>query len=202
MNVPIKFEVPKELGKRNKPTCLIGDVLRVDEVLRNHKNYMDKVITVAGWANSTRLQDKDTLLFIELTDGTASKILQVVVKNTVADWEEVKKSKKSYSFRIKGQLIKSLGKGQEVELSVSNEAGHYVKILGKCDDKKYPLGGFKFTNEYLREMAHLRIRTRINATVARVKNSLAYATHLFFQNNGFIYVKTPIITASDCEGAG
>lgn len=85
---------------------------------------------------------------------------------------------------------------------MSNEAGHYVKILGKCDDKKYPLGGFKFTNEYLREMAHLRIRTRINATVARVKNSLAYATHLFFQNNGFVYVKTPIITASDCEGAG
>lgn len=80
MNVPIKFEVPKELGRRNRPTCLIGDVLRVDEVLRNHKNYMDKEITVAGWANSTRLQDKDTLLFIELTDGTASKILQVVVK--------------------------------------------------------------------------------------------------------------------------
>lgn len=202
MNVPLKFEIPKELGIRNKPSTLIGQVLRIDEVLRNHEKYLDKTITVAGWAHSTRLQDKDTLLFIELTDGTSSVPLQIVVTHTVGDWEEVKKSKKAYSFRIKGKLIKSLGKGQVVELSVKGAEDEYVKILGKCDDKKYPLGGYKFTNEYLRDIAHLRIRTRVNATVARVKNSLAYSTHLFFQNNGFIYVKTPIITTSDCEGAG
>ena len=87
-------------------------------------------------------------------------------------------------------------------MSVSGEAGQYVKVLGVCEDTKYPLGGKYFTTEYLRDIAHLRPRTYVVASVARVKNSLAYATHLFFQNNGFIYVHTPEITASDCEGAG
>jgi hypothetical protein len=202
MNTPLHFEVPKELGIRRKPTCLIGEILRVDEVLRNHEKYIDKEILVAGWANSTRMAEKDTIIFIELIDGTSSTPLQVVASSDLPNWEDLKKAKKSYSFRIKGTLIKSLGKGQAAELSVKNPTIHYVKILGKCDDKKYPLGGYNFTNEYLREIAHLRIRTRTNATVARVKNALAYSTHLFFQNNGFIYVKTPIITTSDCEGAG
>lgn len=198
MNKPLHFEVPKELSERRKPTCLIGEVLRVDEVLRNYTKYIGKEILVAGWANSTRLAEKDTLIFIELVDGTSPTPLQVVANNQLAGWEDLKKAKKAYSFRIKGTLIESVGKGQKVELSVKDPATNYVKILGKCDDKKYPLGGYNFTNEYLREIAHLRIRTRINSAVARVKNSLAYSTHLFFQNNGFIYVKTPIITTSDC----
>lgn len=201
-NKPMKYEVPKELGIRRQPTFLIGEVLRCDEVLRNFKKYVGKNVVVAGWANSTRLQAKDTLIFVELVDGTSPTPLQVVISDKVLNWEEVKKAKKSYSFRIRGKIIESLGGGQAIELNVSGEGDQFVKILGKCDDKKYPLGGYKFTNEFLREIAHLRIRTRVNGSVARVKNSLAYSTHLFFQNNGFNYVKTPIITTSDCEGAG
>lgn len=77
-----------------------------------------------------------------------------------------------------------------------------IHIYGKCDDDKYPLNGNKINLETLRDIAHLRPRTQIMSAVARIKNNLAYATHQFFQNNGFLYVHTPIITASDCEGAG
>lgn len=75
-------------------------------------------------------------------------------------------------------------------------------MYGKCDDDKYPLSGKKINLETLRDIAHLRPRTQIMGSVARIKNNLAFATHQFFQNNGFLYVHTPIITASDCEGAG
>jgi asparaginyl-tRNA synthetase len=106
--------VPKELGIKRQPTFLIGEIVRCDEVLRNYKKYTDKEILVAGWANSTRLQAKDTLIFIELVDGTSPTPLQVVISDKVANWEEVKKAKKSYSFRIKGRLIKSQGEGQSI----------------------------------------------------------------------------------------
>lgn len=78
-----------------------------------------------------------------------------------------------------------------------------MHIYGKCDDDKYPLlGGHKIALETLRDIAHLRPRTQLMGAVARIKNNLAFATHLFFQNNGFLYIHTPIITAADCEGAG
>lgn len=77
-----------------------------------------------------------------------------------------------------------------------------MTILGKCDDDKYPLAGKDISLETLRDIAHLRPRTQIMGSVARIKNNLAYSTHQFFQNNGFLYVHTPIITAADCEGAG
>ena len=79
---------------------------------------------------------------------------------------------------------------------------HSAKILGKCDAGVYPLSKKKHTNEYLREIAHLRPRTNTMGAVTRVRNNLAYATHQFFNNRGFLYIHTPIITASDCEGAG
>jgi hypothetical protein len=113
-NKTTKFEIPKELGMRRHPTFLIGEIVRCDEVLRNFKNYIDKEIVVAGWANSTRLQAKDTLIFVELVDGTSPTPLQVVISNKIANWEDVKKAKKSYSFRIKGRLIKSQGEGQSI----------------------------------------------------------------------------------------
>jgi asparaginyl-tRNA synthetase len=75
-------------------------------------------------------------------------------------------------------------------------------VFGKCDDDKYPLAGKNISLETLRDIAHLRPRTQVMGSIARIKNNLAYSTHLFFQNNGFLYIHTPIITASDCEGAG
>lgn len=105
------------------------------------------------------------------------------------------------SFEIKGKLIKSPGKNQVIEMNVSAE-DHYVKIHGNCDNKNYPLAGKHVKPETLRDIAHLRPRTNLIGAVARIRNNLALATHLFFQSRGFLYVHTPIITASDCEGAG
>lgn len=107
------------------------------------------------------------------------------------------------SFQIKGTLIKSPAKGQLFELQVSKpDKGHFIKVLGHCDPAKYPLAKKRHTNEYLREKAHLRPRTNLIGAMSRIRNNLAFATHLFFQNRGFLYIHTPIITASDCEGAG
>jgi asparaginyl-tRNA synthetase len=107
------------------------------------------------------------------------------------------------SVQFKGTLIKSPAKGQLFELQVSRaDRGHFAKILGHCDAGKYPLAKKKHTNEFLREIAHLRPRTNLFGAMTRVRNNLAYATHQFFQQRGFLYIHTPIITASDCEGAG
>ena len=100
-------------------------------------------------------------------------------------------------------MIKSPAKGQLFELQVCKvDRGHFAKILGQCDPKAYPLAKKHHTQEYLREIAHLRPRTNLIGAMTRVRNNLAYATHQFFQTRGFQYIHTPIITASDCEGAG
>lgn len=99
-------------------------------------------------------------------------------------------------------MVKSEGKGQLIEMKLTGAEFEEVKIFGKNDDDKYPLAGKKITLETLRDIAHLRPRTQIMSAVARVKNNIAYATHQFFQNNGFQYIHTPLITCADCEGAG
>lgn len=129
--------------------------------------------------------------------------MQVVVTKDIEGFEEISKTNVSTSFKIKGTLIKSPAKGQLFELQVSRpDRGHYCKIIGACDPGKYPLAKKRHTNEYLREIAHLRPRTNLIGAMTRVRNNLAFATHLFFQQRGFQYIHTPIITASDCEGAG
>lgn len=135
-------------------------------------------------------------------DGSNTVPLQVVIENTVKNWEEVKKAKVGYSFKLTGKIEKSLGKGQSIEMKLKGEEFELLHVYGKCDDDKYPLLGDKINLETLRDIAHLRPRTQIMGAVTRIKNNLAYATHQFFQNNGFLYIHTPIITASDCEGAG
>lgn len=112
INTAYNLEIPEVFSKKNRPSTLVGSILRIDHVLSNAAKYIDKDITVAGWANSARLQENDTLLFIELVDGTSPVPLQIVVKNTVSNFQELKKTKRSYSFRIFGKIIKSLGKGQ------------------------------------------------------------------------------------------
>jgi asparaginyl-tRNA synthetase len=106
------------------------------------------------------------------------------------------------SFEFRGILVKSPAKGQLFELAVRDNASHYVRIFGKCDQGKYPLAKKNHSVEYLREVAHLRPRTNLIGSVTRVRHSLAIATHDFFQQKGFRYIHTPIITGSDCEGAG
>ena len=126
-----------------------------------------------------------------------------MITKEIEGFDQILKANVGTSLQIKGTLIKSPAKGQLFELQVSKpDRGHFVKVLGHCDAGKYPLAKKRHTNEYLREIAHLRPRTNIIGAVTRVRNNLAYATHLFFQSRGFQYIHTPIITASDCEGAG
>ena len=196
------YLLPEQFLKKNRPETVVGRNIRLAHLLANWEQYVDQVVTVVGWAREARLQAKDTLLFIKLIDGSNNTPLQVVVENKIANWEEFKKAKLGYSFRLTGRIIKSLGKGQNVELKLNGEAGERAEIYGKCDDDKYPLNSKDISLETLRDIAHLRPRTQIYSAMTRVKNNLAFATHQFFQNNGFLYIHTPLITGADCEGAG
>ncbi|MCK5805370.1 MAG: asparagine--tRNA ligase [Lentisphaeria bacterium] len=154
-------------------------------------------ITVAGWVR-TRRDSKGGFSFLELNDGSCFANLQVVVDEKLPNYaDEVLKLFPGASVRVEGVLSESPGGKQSVELQASA-----LRVLGFCEPTEYPLGKQRVSFERLREIAHLRSRTNSFGAVARVRNALAYATHTFYQQRGFVYVHTPVITASDCEGAG
>jgi asparaginyl-tRNA synthetase len=149
-------------------------------------------ITVMGWVRTLRNNQ-----FIALNDGSTNENLQVVLELGSFDEVMLKKITTGTSIRALGQLVTSLGKGQQVELKASS-----IEILGLCDAEKFPLQPKKHSLEFLREIAHLRFRTNTFGSVFRVRHALAFAVHQFFHERGFVYLHTPIITASDAEGAG
>ena len=149
---------------------------------------------VKGWARTVRSGKQVT--FIELNDGSSFANLQVVVPSEVADYESVTHLSTGSAIAVEGELIASPAKGQRVELKASA-----VEIIGKADSD-YPLQKKRHGFEFLREQAHLRVRTNTFGAVFRVRSLLAQAIHQFFRDRGFVYVHTPIITASDAEGAG
>ncbi len=158
---------------------------------------VDREVTVAGWVR-TRRDSKGGFSFIELNDGSCFGNLQVIVDADLPNYEaDVRKLFPGASITVTGKLVESMGKGQTVELQAAS-----VRVLGFCDPTEYPLGKQRISFERLRELAHLRPRTNTFGAVARVRNELARATHEFFQDRHFLYVHTPIITGSDCEGAG
>lgn len=182
---------------------LMGNIVRLEYLLSNYKQYLDKTVEVAGWVKSCRKSGNGEFAFIEISDGSSMDTLQLVVFKSADNWEEITKLKTAACIRAKGTVVPSMGKNQQVELTVEgSKDGSYLKILGKNDDDRYPLAAKFHKVETLRQYAHLRPRTNLISAIARVKNSLAFATHNFFQQNGFYYVHTPIITTSDCEGAG
>jgi asparaginyl-tRNA synthetase len=152
-----------------------------------------QTITVMGWVRSFRNNQ-----FIALNDGSTNNNLQVVAELGAHDEELLKKITPGASLKVTGQLVASLGKGQAVEVKAAT-----IEILGECNPEKYPL---QLKNrpslEYLREIAHLRFRTQTFGAVFRVRHALAFAIHKFFNEKGFVYLHTPVITASDAEGAG
>jgi asparaginyl-tRNA synthetase len=150
-------------------------------------------VTVMGWVRTFRNNQ-----FVALNDGSTNNNLQVVIELGKYDDEFLKRITTSASLKVTGSLIESLGKGQKVELKAEE-----VEILGDSDAEKYPIQlRNRPTLEFLREKAHLRFRTNTFGSVFRVRHSLAYAIHKFFNDKGFVYLHTPIITASDAEGAG
>ncbi len=153
--------------------------------------------TVMGWVR-TRRDSKGGFSFLELNDGSCLSNLQVVANGGLPNYQdEILNIHTGTALRVEGTLKASPGKGQKVEL----QADH-VRILGWADPKTYPLQKKRHSFEFLRTIAHLRPRTNTFGAVARIRNAVSYAVHMFFQERGFIYLHTPIITGSDCEGAG
>ena len=151
-----------------------------------------QIITVQGWIKTFRGNR-----FIALNDGSTINNLQCVIDYVNLNEITLKKITTGTSIKLQGELIKSLGKEQSIELKVTK-----LKIFGKADPEKYPIQPKKHSLEFLREKAHLRIRTSTFSAVARIRSSLSFAIHDFFKNKNFYCIHTPIITASDAEGAG
>lgn len=172
-------------------------LVSIKDVL-NHQCAIGDTITVGGWIR-TRRDSKAGFSFLAVNDGSCFNNLQVLAASTLPNYEsEILKLTTSCSVMVEGTLVASQGKGQDVELQASK-----VQVLGMVEDPDtYPMSAKRHTVEYLREYAHLRPRTNLIGAVMRIRNSLAYALHSFFQERGFMWVSTPLITASDCEGAG
>ncbi|HST31134.1 MAG TPA: asparagine--tRNA ligase [Chthoniobacterales bacterium] len=151
-------------------------------------------VQVQGWVRTRR--DSKDFSFIELNDGSSLKNLQIIARNSLSNYSDIQKLTTGASLRVTGALVASQGKGQKWELVADK-----IDIVGLADDS-YPLQKKGHTPEFLREIAHLRPRSNLFGSVFRVRSRLAFAIHKFFQEHGFVYVHTPIITGSDCEGAG
>jgi asparaginyl-tRNA synthetase len=156
---------------------------------------LDTHVTVMGWVRTNRAGK--AVSFIELNDGSCLKGLQVVYgADALSNHDEVSRLLTGACLRVAGRLVASQGQGQSVELQATE-----VEILGACD-ATFPLQKKRHSFEYLRTIAHLRPRTNTFGAVFRVRHRLAFAIHQFFHQRGFVWVHTPIITGSDCEGAG
>jgi asparaginyl-tRNA synthetase len=160
-----------------------------------------QTISVCGWVKTKREAAKGKVVFVQINDGSCVASLQVVIDAGTEGFEGLGVVNTGASVRCTGTIVKSQGKGQAVELSV-READHGSQVFGGVDAKEYPLASKAHSNEYLREIGHLRPRSNVIGAVARVRSALAMATHEFFRSKGFQYVHTPLITAADCEGAG
>ena len=164
--------------------------LRLAELLSQPEKY--DTVVVRGWVRTFRANR-----FIALNDGSTIENLQCVVDFENTDESLLKKINSGAAVEIKGQLVESMGKGQSLEVMVET-----IKIVGEADPDLYPIQPKKHSFEFLREKAHLRVRTATFSAVMRIRSLLSFAIHQFFQDKGFCYVHTPIITGSDAEGAG
>jgi asparaginyl-tRNA synthetase len=153
-------------------------------------------LTIQGWVRTKRASKKFT--FIEVNDGSAMSSLQVIASETVPDYAaSMERISTGAAVAISGTLAESPGKGQRVELQAS-----HIEVFGESDAETYPLQKKRHSFEFLREIGHLRSRTNTLGAVFRVRNACSTAIHQFFQSQGFLWMHTPILTASDCEGAG
>ena len=166
----------------------------IKDLYRNTENYIDKTVEVAGWVRTVR--DSKAFGFIELNDGSFFNNLQIVFNDKLANFEEVRKLTISSSIIVNGKVVKTENAKQPFEIHADS-----VEIFNLAD-ADYPLQKKRHSFEYLRTVAHLRPRTNTFNSVFRVRSVLAYAIHKFFQERGFVYVNTPILTGSDAEGAG
>lgn len=169
---------------------MFNNRVKIKELLSQEPN--NQQVTVMGWVRTFRNNQ-----FIALNDGSTNSNIQVVVELGTQDESLLKRITTSASLKVTGTVVPSLGKGQKMDLKAET-----IEILGDSDAEIYPLQPKKHSLEFLREIAHLRFRTNTFGSVFRVRHALAFAIHKFFNEKGFVYMHTPVITASDAEGAG
>ena len=165
--------------------------MSIKELFLKGKN-IEGEITLRGWVRTFRSNR-----FIALNDGSTIENIQVVVDFENTEEDILKRITTSAAIEVQGKVVESQGKGQSIEVQALS-----IKILGDSNPEEYPIQPKKHSLEFLRENAHLRVRTNVFGAIIRVRSTLAYAVHRYFQDNGFFYVNTPIITGSDAEGAG
>lgn len=170
------------------------ELLSVKELFRNSKEYLGKEVTIGGWLRSKR--DSKTFGFLVVNDGTYFEPIQVVYSDKLVNFDEINKLNVGAAVIVKGELVATPQAKQPFEIQASS-----VEVEGEST-ADYPLQKKRHTFEYLRTMPHLRPRTNTFQAVFRVRSLIAFAIHKFFQERDFIYVHTPLITESDCEGAG
>ncbi len=168
--------------------------MRIQEILKQRKQ--DSKVTVKGWVRTRR--DTGSFSFLEVNDGSCLSNLQIIADKGLKNYDnEIAKLSAGCSVVIEGLLQESPAKGQDVELHAD-----YVQVVGWADPETYPLQKKRHSLEFLRSISHLRPRTNVLGAVTRVRSQLSFSIHRFFQERGFAQVHTPIITTSDCEGAG
>ena len=165
--------------------------MSIKELFLKGKN-IEGEITLRGWVRTFRSNR-----FIALNDGSTIENIQVVVDFENTEEDILKRITTGAAIEVRGKVVESQGKGQSIEVQALS-----IKILGDSNPEEYPIQPKKHSLEFLRENAHLRVRTNVFGAIMRVRSTLAYAVHRYFQDNGFFYVNTPIITGSDAEGAG
>lgn len=170
------------------------DKVVIKNLFRNIKDYEKETITIEGWVRTVR--DSKTFGFIEINDGSFFKNVQIVFTNDLSNFDNICKLTISSSIKVTGKIVITENAKQPFEIHATN-----IEIIQLCDPN-YPLQKKRHSFEYLRTISHLRPRTNTFSAVFRVRSVLAYAIHKFFQERGFVYVHTPILTSSDAEGAG
>ena len=169
-------------------------MIDVKELYEKIDSYMQKEVTLSGWIRNHRKQKE--FGFIDFSDGTCFSHVQLVYDNKLKEFEEIQKYHVGCAITVKGTVVPSEGAGQEFEVKVSS-----IKLEGDCPED-YPMQPKRHSNEFLREQAYLRPRVNLFQAVFRVRSIAAYAIHKYFQDRGYVYFHAPLITASDCEGAG
>ena len=169
-------------------------LVNVRQIFKNREEYFDKEVSIGGWVRSIR--DSKTFGFIVLNDGTFFEPIQIVYSDSLVNFQEVSKTNVGAALIVTGTLVATPGAKQPFEIQARK-----IEIEG-ASTPDYPLQKKRHTMEYLRTMTHLRARTNTFSAVFRVRSLIAYAIHKFFQERDFVYVHTPLITGSDCEGAG
>jgi asparaginyl-tRNA synthetase len=179
--------------QRNVAGEVVLERILIKDILSD--KYLGKQVTVCGWVRSKR--ESKGFAFLVLSDGSTQETLQLVINSGAPGFQELLRLNTGAAILAKGILKESPAKGQKFEMEVSG-----LEVFGEADPEKYPLQKKGHTLEFLREIGHLRPRTNTFGAVFRLRNILASAVHEFFQDRGFVWVHTPIITSSDCEGAG